>query len=66
MTVLTHGFDAPVDSAENRDRVEGAAKAYLSAFKRFCLYALTALSAGGLVAAAIALKTAIYFWRHGL
>ena len=66
MTMLTHGFDGPVDPTESRDLVKGAAKAHLSALKRFCLVALTILSAGGMLAGAIALKTAIYFWRHGV
>ena len=62
MTMLAHGFDRAADST---GPVNGAAKTHLSAIKRFCLGALAVLSAGGLVAAAIALKTAIYFWRHG-
>jgi hypothetical protein len=65
MTMLTHGFDGPADSAESRDLLKGAAKSHLPAIKRFCLCALAILSAGGLLAGAIALKTAIYFWRHG-
>jgi hypothetical protein len=64
MTMLAHGLDDPVDTAENRDLVKGAAKTHLPAIRRFFLCALTILSAGGMLAGAIALKTAIYFWRH--
>jgi hypothetical protein len=64
MTMLAHGFDGPVDATKKRDRVKGTAKAHLPAVKRFCLCALAILSAGGLLTGAIALKTAIYFWRH--
>ena len=63
MTMLTHGLDGPVDSTSGL--VKGGARAHLSAIKRFCLGTLAILSASGLVASAIALKTAIYFWRHG-
>jgi hypothetical protein len=38
-------------------------RAPLTAIKRVCLFALTILLATGAVATAIALKTAIYFWR---
>jgi hypothetical protein len=66
MTMLTHGFNGPAESIESRGPTKGAAEAHLSALKRFCLIVLTILSAGGLLAGAIALKTAIYFWGHNL
>ena len=65
MTMLTHGFNGPVESAESRDLLKDATKSHLPAIKRFCLGALTIVSAGGLLTGAIALKTAIYFRRHG-
>jgi hypothetical protein len=64
MALLTHGFDGPVDSSERRNLVKGATSAHLSAIKRFGLCALAILLSGGLLAGAIALKTAIYFWGH--
>jgi hypothetical protein len=64
MTMLMHGFDGPVDSAESREPVKDAARTHLPAIKRFCLCALTIVSASGMLAGAIALKTAVYFWRH--
>jgi hypothetical protein len=66
MTMLTHGFDGAADSSERRNLVKGVANAHLSAIKRFCLCALAALLSGGMLAGAIALKTAIYFWGHNL
>jgi hypothetical protein len=35
----------------------------MATIKRFCLYGLGALVAGGALAGVIALKAAIYFWR---
>ena len=66
MTMLMHGFDGPVASTESRNVVKEAAKTHLSALERFCLCALVILLTGGMLAGAIALKTAIYFWGHNL
>jgi hypothetical protein len=67
MTMLMHTRD-PFERApslmERRDTIrEGAAEAHLAMIKRFCMCALTVLAAGGAIAAIIALKAAIYYWR---
>jgi hypothetical protein len=64
MAILTHDSDGPFPSLEGHTPAgTGAARAYLTVIKRFCVCVLTVLLAGGALAAVIALKTAIYFWR---
>lgn len=64
MAMLTHDFERLFHPSEARPRVRpAAARAHLAAIKRFSLCALTIFLAGGTLAAGIALKTAIYFWR---
>ncbi|MGY8668326.1 hypothetical protein Q3C01_38985 [Bradyrhizobium sp. UFLA05-109] len=60
MSMLIHGFERPFDWAERPARISKARKAQL---KRLALRVLGVLSAGGVLAALIALKTAIYVWR---
>jgi hypothetical protein len=67
MAMLTHDLERTFRPSEAQQRVRaGTASAHLAMIKRFCLCALTILLAGGTLAAAIALKTAIYFWRFKL
>jgi hypothetical protein len=67
MAMLTHDLERPFHSSEGQQRVRsGAARARLTLVKRAGLWALTILLAGGALAAVIALKTAIYFWRFKL
>jgi len=64
MAMLTHDFERLFHPSEGRPRVRPtAAKAQLAAIKRFSLCALTIFLAGGALAAVIALKTGVYFWR---
>jgi hypothetical protein len=67
MTMLTHSrgpFERSAYSSGRRDTAgAGAAEAHLAMIKRFCICALTILAAGGALAAIIALKAAIYYWR---
>jgi hypothetical protein len=63
MAMLTHDLEPRFRPSEAQQRTRGAARAPLTAIKRVCLFALTVLLATGAVAAVIALKTAIYFWR---
>ena len=60
MSMLTHGFDRPFDDVERPARISKEHKAQL---KRVALRAVAVLSMGGLLAAVIALKTAIYVWH---
>jgi hypothetical protein len=60
MSMLTHGFDRPFDEVERPARISKERKALL---KRLALSALTVLSMGSVLAALIALKTAIYVWH---
>ncbi|WP_426613971.1 hypothetical protein [Bradyrhizobium sp. McL0616] len=60
MSVLTHGFDRPFDEAERPARISKPRKAQL---KRVALRTLAVLSMGTLLAAVIALKTAVYVWH---
>src|SRR5882757_446770 len=57
MSMLTHGLERPFDWAKRPARISGEHKAQL---KRIALRVLAVLSMGGLLAAVIALKTAIY------
>jgi hypothetical protein len=67
MTMLTHtrgSFEhAPSSSAQPCKAGTGAAKAHLSAIRRFLAGVLTILAAGTAVAAIMALKIAIYLPR---
>jgi hypothetical protein len=60
MSMLTHGLERPFDWANRPSRTSGEHKAQL---KRVALRALAVLSMGGLLAAVLALKTAIYIWH---
>ena len=60
MSMLTHGLERPFNWAERPARISKARKVQL---KRAALGALAVLSMGSLLAAAIALKTAIYVWH---
>jgi hypothetical protein len=66
MTMLTH-TRGPLErapySSQRRDTVAARpAAAHLAMIKRLCMCALTVLTAGGAIAAIIALKAAIFFW----
>ncbi len=60
MSMLTQGFERPLDWAERRPRVSTARKAQL---KRVSLRVLTILAMGSVLTALIALKTAIFVWQ---
>jgi predicted RNA-binding Zn ribbon-like protein len=60
MSMLTHVFERPFDWAGRPARISKEHKAQL---KRVALRALAVLSMGSLLAAVIALKTAIYVWH---
>ncbi len=60
MSMLTHGLERPFDWAKRPARISGEHKAQL---KRVALRALAVLSMGSLLAAALALKTAVYVWH---
>lgn len=60
MSMLTHGFDRPLDWVERRPRISTARKGQL---KRLALRALAVLAMGSVLTALIALKTAIYVWH---
>jgi hypothetical protein len=67
MAMLTHELEQPVRPSQAEQRAgSGAARAHLATIKRVCLFVLTVVLAGGALAAVIALKTAIYFWRFKL
>jgi hypothetical protein len=64
MSTLTHHFENSLHSSERQNAVRiGTAKMHLATAKQFCLGALVMLSAGGLFAGLIVLRTAIYFSR---
>ena len=64
MSTLTHHFEGSLHSPELQNTLStGAARTHLATAKRFCLGALVMLSAGGLLAGLVALRTAIYFSR---
>jgi hypothetical protein len=60
MSILTHGFERRFDLAPRSERLSAARKVLL---KRIALRALTVLAMGSLLAALIALKTAVYVWH---
>jgi len=67
MAMLTHDFEQPFRSPARSPAVKpDATSARRTAIKQICVSALTVLLAGGLLAAGIALKTAIYFARFHL
>ncbi|TYO66861.1 hypothetical protein FXV83_08635 [Bradyrhizobium hipponense] len=59
MSMLTHGFEQSFDRTERWPR----AKARRAQLRRFALRALAVLSMGSVLAALIALRTAIYVWH---
>jgi hypothetical protein len=67
MTMLMHTcgpFERGPSSTAKRDTIgDGAVEARLATIKRLCIGALTVLAACGALAAIIALKAAIYYWR---
>lgn len=60
MSMLTQGFERPSDWAERPALISRERKAQL---KRIALRALAVLTMGGILAALIALKTAVYVWH---
>jgi hypothetical protein len=60
MSILTHGFERRFDRAPRSERISIARKAQR---KRIALRALTVLAMGSVLAALIALKTAVYVWH---
>jgi len=67
MAMLTHDLERPLRPEEEQPQVgSDAASAHLAMIKLVCLCLLTGLLAGGALAAVIALRTAIYFWRFKL
>lgn len=60
MSMLTHSFARPFVEAERPALISKARKAQL---RRVALRALAVLSMGSVLAAVLALKTAIYVWR---
>ena len=67
MAMLRHELEQPFRPSEAPQRIRsGVARTHLAMIKRVCLCVLTVLLAGGALAAVIALKTAIYFWRFKL
>jgi hypothetical protein len=67
MTMLTHtrgAFERTAHSSGGLGAIgTAAAKAHLATIKRLCNRALTVLAAGGVLAAIVALKAAIYLPR---
>lgn len=64
MSTLAHHFEDSPHSSERQNTVRlGSAETGLATAKQFCLGALVVLSAGGLLAGLIVLRTAIYFSR---
>ena len=67
MTMLMHTRGplerAALSNIKRNITRDGSAAQNLAMIKRFCLGALTVLAAGGALAAVIALKAAIYYWR---
>jgi hypothetical protein len=67
MTMLMHSRDpferAPASTKRRDADREAAAQARLAMIKRLCSRALVVLAAAGALAAIIALKAAIYYWR---
>jgi hypothetical protein len=66
MTMLTHtrGSFERDSSSTRRDAVRNVgAEARPGMIQRLCIGALKVLAAGGAIAAIIALKAAIYYWR---
>jgi hypothetical protein len=60
VSTLTNGFDRTIGEAERPELISAERKAQL---KRIALRALAVLTMGGIFAAFIALKTAIYVWH---
>ena len=60
MSMLTQGFERPVNWAERPARISMERKARL---KRVALRMLAVLTMGSVLTALIALKTAIYIWH---
>jgi hypothetical protein len=67
MAMLTHNLERPLRPSQVEQCVRSATtRPHLAIIRRVCLAVLTVLLAGGALAAVIALKTAIYFWRFKL
>ena len=67
MAMLTHDLNRPFHPTEKQLQIRSVtAIAHLVMIKRVCFGVLTVLLAGGALAAVIALKTAIFFWRFKL
>jgi hypothetical protein len=66
MVMLTYNLEPRFHRSEAQRPTGDAAKARLAMIKRVCLCALTVLLASGGIAAVIALKTPVYFWRFKL
>ncbi|WP_234680179.1 hypothetical protein [Bradyrhizobium monzae] len=60
MSIVSHGFERPLDWVARRPRMSAARKDQL---KRVALRALAAFTMGSVLTAVIALKTAIFVWR---
>jgi hypothetical protein len=64
MSMLTRHFDDSLHSSDRRSGIKiNAARLRLPSIKGLCLGALAIVSAGGLVAGLVALRTAIYLSR---
>ena len=64
MSTLTHHFEDSLHSPERKSTVRiGSTEVRLATAMQFCLSVLAMLSAGGLLAGLIVLRTAIYFSR---
>jgi hypothetical protein len=64
MTLLIHDLQRSLPSEARRGVKPAETGKQLAIIKRFCLCVLTILLSGGALAAIVAFKTAIYFWRH--
>jgi hypothetical protein len=60
MSILTHGLERPLDLAHRPERMSTGRKAL---FKPIAMRALTVLAMGSVLAALIALKTAVCVWH---
>ena len=67
MTMLTNDLERRFQRPERQQHARSdAAGTHLAMIRRVCLSVLTVLLAGGALAAVIALKTALVFWRFKL
>ncbi len=64
MSTLAHRFDNSVpSSARQESPTTIPTAAHRTTIKRLCLRLAAVLLAGGVLAALIALRTAVFFWR---